>query len=106
MPTSLAGIAERDQLLAQQHQAHLRTVGLELGREAGRDPELPHELSHRSRASDAGEKLVLGCVTMPDLLFCYSRRTPALAMFRNEAASAGLAASASAIGASRKLFGG
>jgi hypothetical protein len=52
-------IAEGDQLLAEQHQAHLRTVGHELRGKACGDPELPHELSHRSRAPDPGEQLVL-----------------------------------------------
>ena len=54
-------VAECDQLLAQQHQAHLRAVGLKLRRQAGRNPELPHELAHRRVAADARQELVLGC---------------------------------------------
>jgi hypothetical protein len=54
-------VTECDQLLAQEHQAHLRAVGLKLRRKAGRDPELPHELAHRRVAADARQKLVFGC---------------------------------------------
>src|SRR5205807_4670634 len=88
------GVAERDQLLVQEHQPHLRAVGFELRRQAGRDPELPHELSHRSLAADAGQKLVLGFadhLASPALFFIATgsgslTTTPAFAMLRNDAA--------------------
>jgi hypothetical protein len=57
-----SGVAERDQLLAQQHQTHLLAVPLELGGKTGGNPELPHEFPHRGVAVDAGSELFIGFV--------------------------------------------
>ena len=106
-------VAERDQLLAEQHQTHLRAVGLELGGKTGWNPELPHELAHWRLAADAGQELVFGFadhLASPALFLMgssgSSTMTPALAMLRKDAASAGPAEAASDIGAWRKLLGG
>ena len=53
-------VAERDQLLAQQHQPHGITVGLELRGHKGRNPELPHQVAHRGAGPDARQDLVFG----------------------------------------------
>ena len=53
------GVAERDQLLAQQHEAHRRAVGHELVRRRRRDPVLAHHLSHRRSRADAGQGLAV-----------------------------------------------
>src|ERR1700747_123411 len=108
-------VAECDQLLAEQHQPHLLTVRFELGRQTGRNPELPYELAHRCLATDAGEKFVFGFadhLTLSMILdgsrtaSSSSTMTPDFFMFRTDWAMTGLPAAGSVIGASRKLFGG
>src|SRR5262245_43303764 len=106
-------VAERDQLLTEQHQTHLRAVGLELRGQTGGNPELPHELAHWRVAADAREEFVFGFadhLASPALFLIgtsgSSTMTPALAILRKEAARAGLAEAASDIGACRKLLGG
>jgi hypothetical protein len=106
-------VAERDQLLAEQHQTHLRAVGLELGRKTGRNPELPHKFAHWRLAADAGQEFVFDFadhLASPALFLMgtcgSSTMTPARAMLRKDAASAGPAEAASDIGVWRKLLGG
>ena len=54
------GVAEDDEVFAQQPGAHRRAVGLgHLLRQAGRQPVPAHELAHRRAAFDAAEKIVL-----------------------------------------------
>ena len=48
-------VAKRDQLLAEQHQAHGRAVALELGGHGGGDPVAAHQLAHRRAWADARE---------------------------------------------------
>jgi hypothetical protein len=55
-------VAERNQLLAQHHEAHRRPVALQLGRFQGRQPVLPHQLAHGGAWPDAGEfDALAGC---------------------------------------------
>src|SRR5579883_85876 len=54
------GIAERNQVLAEQPQAYRRAVRLsQLGGEHGRQPEAPEYLAHGRPRPDAGDELVL-----------------------------------------------
>jgi hypothetical protein len=53
-------VAERDEALAEQHQAQRIAVNQKLGRQAGRQPILPHQRAHRGAGSDPGEQLVFG----------------------------------------------
>ena len=52
-------VAERDQLLAEQHQPHRRAVALELRRHRRRDPVLPHQFAHRGAGPDADQILTV-----------------------------------------------
>ena len=61
-------VAERDQLLAQQHQPQRIAAGDELRRFRGGQPILPHQLAHRRAGADAGQFLAfdrVGHVSLP-----------------------------------------
>ena len=52
-------VAERDEVLAEQFDAHRRAVRLgDLPRQAGRDPIPPHRIAHRRAGPDAGDQFV------------------------------------------------
>ena len=52
-------VAERDEVLAEQPDAHRRAVGLgDLRRQAGGDPIPPHRIAHRRPGPDAGDQFV------------------------------------------------
>ena len=55
------GVAEGDELLAQEHEPHRLAVRLEFRRKAGRNPVFPHQVAHRRAGADMGQKLVIGC---------------------------------------------
>jgi len=56
-----AGVAERDQLLAQHLDADRRAVGLgQLARQRDRLPEAPEIFAHRGAGAGPGEQLVVG----------------------------------------------
>src|SRR5262249_60854603 len=104
-------VAERDQLLTEQHQTHLRAVGLELRGQTGGNPELPHELAHWRVAADAREGFVFGFaghLASPALFFIWpsgsSTMTPAFAIFRKEAGRGGPAGAAAGHGGCRRTL--
>src|SRR5947209_7617462 len=52
-------VAERDEVLAEQSDAHRRTIRLgDFPRQAGRNPIPPHRISHWRAESDAGDQFV------------------------------------------------
>src|SRR3981081_4910191 len=54
------GVAEGDELLPHQFDAHRRTVRLaDLTRQAGRDPITPHRIAPRASGARSGEQCVL-----------------------------------------------
>ena len=56
--TDAAGVvAERDQLLAEQHQPQRIAAGGDLGGLRGRQPVLPHQIAHHRAGADPGELL-------------------------------------------------
>jgi hypothetical protein len=58
-PNPAVAVAERDEILAQQPDAHWRAVGLgDLARQQRRDPIATHRLAHRCPGAGAGQKLV------------------------------------------------
>ena len=58
-PDPAGAVAERDEILAQQPDAHRRAIGLgDLARQQGRNPIPPHRLAHRRPGSDPGQQLV------------------------------------------------
>jgi hypothetical protein len=58
-PDPAIAVAERDEILAQQPDAHRRAIGLgDLAHQQGRDPVAPHRIAHRCPASDPGQQLV------------------------------------------------
>ena len=54
------GVAEGDQLLAEQQEPHRLAVGLQLRRQAGGNPVFAHQVAHRRARADAREHLVGG----------------------------------------------
>jgi hypothetical protein len=54
------GVAEGDELLAHQLDAHRRPIRLgDLARQTGGDPIAPHRIAHRRSGAGAGDQLVL-----------------------------------------------
>ena len=54
------GVAERDEVLAEQADAHRRAVGLgDLARKQRGDPVAAHRVAHRRARADAGDEFVL-----------------------------------------------
>jgi len=58
-PDPAGGITEGNQLFTQQHQAHRIAVCLEFIGFAGRNPELPHEVTHERSTSYPDEGFVI-----------------------------------------------
>ena len=54
-------VAEGDQLLAQQQQTHRRRAGLELRRQARRNPVLAHQIAHKGARADPGQVRIVAC---------------------------------------------
>ena len=58
-PDLAVGVAERDQVLAEQPHAHRRAVGLgDLAREQRGDPIPPHRVAHRGALAHPGDEFV------------------------------------------------
>ena len=57
-PDPARRVAERDQLLAEEENAHRRPVGFELSGTRRRDPVLPHQLAHRRARPGADDVLI------------------------------------------------
>jgi len=51
-------IAESDQLLVEEEDAHRRAVGFELAGKRGRNPILPHQLAHRGDGAGLRDQIV------------------------------------------------
>jgi hypothetical protein len=55
------GVAEGDELLAEQQQPHRLAVGLQFRRKTGRNPVFPHQIAHGRARPNARQHLVVGC---------------------------------------------
>ena len=55
------GVAEGDELLAQQHEPHRLAVGLEFRGKTGGNPVFPHQIAHGRARPNARQHLVVGC---------------------------------------------
>src|SRR5262245_32851190 len=60
-------VAEGDELLAEQHQAHGSTIALELRGHEGRDPVAPHQVTHQRAGADARQFNSIACLRHPIL---------------------------------------
>ena len=55
------GVAEGDELFAEQHEPHRLAVGLEFGGETGGDPVFPHQIAHGRPRPNARQQFIRGC---------------------------------------------
>ena len=77
------GVAEGDQLFAEQQEPHRLAVGLEFGRETGGNPVLPHQITHGRTRPNARQHVIRGCsqhgflrfVRLPNVRTIIAKRT-------------------------------